>query len=73
MNLIFVDELLDSGLDSAGLEGSVDLLKKMDRERNKNVFVISHREELINRVTNILTVIKENGFTNFSYDYETVT
>lgn len=73
MNLIFVDELLDSGLDSAGLEGSVDLLKKMDRERNKNVFVISHREELINRVTNILTVIKENGFTNFSYDYDTVT
>jgi DNA repair exonuclease SbcCD ATPase subunit len=70
VNLMFVDELLDNGMDSAGLEGSIELLKKMDRERNKNVFVISHREELINRVGNILTVIKENGFSSFSYDYE---
>jgi DNA repair exonuclease SbcCD ATPase subunit len=73
VNLMFVDELLDNGMDSAGLEGSIELLKKMDRERNKNVFVISHREELINRVGNILTVIKENGFSSFSYDYEAVT
>jgi DNA repair exonuclease SbcCD ATPase subunit len=70
LNLMFVDELLDNGMDSAGLEGSIELLKKMDRERNKNVFVISHREELINRVGNILTVIKESGFSSFSYDYE---
>ena len=72
VNLMFVDELLDSGLDPTGIESSVEILKKMDRERGKNVFVISHREELINRVGNILTVIKENGFSSFSYDYEAV-
>ena len=38
---------------------------RMERERNKTVFVISHREELITRVTNVLTVVKENGFTSF--------
>lgn len=70
VNLMFVDELLDSGLDPAGLEGSVAVLKRMERERGKNVFVISHREELITRVSNVLTVIKENGFTSFSYDHE---
>lgn len=70
INLLFVDELLDSGLDPAGLEGSVAVLKRMERERGKNVFVISHREELITRVSNVLTVIKENGFTSFSYDHE---
>jgi len=70
VNLLFVDELLDSGLDPAGLEGSVAVLKKMERERNKNVFVISHREELITRVSNVLSVIKENSFTSFSYDHE---
>lgn len=72
IDLIFVDELLDSGLDAAGLEGSISILKKMERERAKNVFVISHREELITRVSNVLSVIKENGFTNFSYDHEIV-
>lgn len=70
VNLLFVDELLDSGLDPAGLEGSIAVLKKMERERNKNVFVISHREELITRVSNVLSVVKENSFTSFSYDHE---
>ena len=70
INLIFVDELLDSGMDPQGLEGSVEVLKKMERERNKNIFIISHREELINRVSNVLTVIKESNFTSFSWDYQ---
>lgn len=69
INLIFVDELLDSGMDPQGLEGAVEILKRMERERNKNIFVISHREELINRVGAVLTVIKENGFTTFSFDH----
>jgi DNA repair exonuclease SbcCD ATPase subunit len=69
INLVFVDELLDSGMDAQGLEGSVEILKKMERERNKNIFVISHREELISRVSNVLSVIKENSFSSFSWDY----
>jgi DNA repair exonuclease SbcCD ATPase subunit len=69
INLFFVDELLDSGMDPQGLEGAVGILKKMERERNKNIFVISHREELINRVSAVLTVLKESGFTSFSWDY----
>jgi DNA repair exonuclease SbcCD ATPase subunit len=69
INLIFVDELLDSGMDPQGLEGAIEILKKMERERNKNIFVISHREELINRVGAVLTVIKENSFTTFSVDH----
>ena len=69
INLVFVDELLDSGMDPQGLEGSVAVLKKMERERNKNIFVISHREELVHRVSNVLTVLKENSFSSFSWDY----
>lgn len=70
IDLIFVDELLDNGMDAAGLEGAIGILKKLERERAKNVFVISHREELITRVSNVLTVIKENGFSSFTYDHE---
>ena len=69
INLVFVDELLDNGMDPQGLEGAVGILKKMERERNKNIFVISHREELINRVSAVLTVLKENSFTSFSWDH----
>lgn len=70
IDLIFVDELLDNGMDAAGLEGAIGILKKLERERAKNVFVISHREELVTRVSNVLTVIKENGFSSFTYDHE---
>jgi ABC-type dipeptide/oligopeptide/nickel transport system ATPase subunit len=68
INVLFVDELIDSGMDSNGVEASLALLKKMVRERNRAVFLVSHREELIGRVSNVLTVIKENGFTTFSQE-----
>jgi DNA repair exonuclease SbcCD ATPase subunit len=66
IDFLVIDELMDSGLDSSGVENALGILKKMHRERNKNIFLISHREELLNRVNNILYVSKENGFTSFS-------
>jgi DNA repair exonuclease SbcCD ATPase subunit len=66
INLVFIDELLDNGLDQAGLENSLAILKDMNRKRNKSIFVVSHRDELINRVSSILKVVKENGFTSFA-------
>jgi DNA repair exonuclease SbcCD ATPase subunit len=72
INLLFIDELVDSGMDSAGVESSIGVLKKMTRERNKNVFLISHRDDLAGRVNHVLKVIKENGFTSYSNDVEIV-
>ncbi len=72
INLLFIDELIDNGLDSAGVESALSVLKKMARERNKNIFLISHKDELIGRVTNVLKVIKENGYTSYSNDIEIV-
>jgi hypothetical protein len=64
-NLLFVDELLDNGLDVIGVENAVSLLKDMTRRRNKSVWLVSHRDELVNRVESVLTVVKENGFTSY--------
>jgi len=64
INLLFVDELLDQGLDTAGVEASLAILKKMGRENKRNIFLISHREELTGRVSDVLKVIKEGGFTS---------
>ncbi len=65
INLLFIDELIDSGLDTAGMESSLSILKQMSRERNKSVWLVSHRDELAGRVENILRVVKENGFTSY--------
>jgi hypothetical protein len=44
----------------------------MTREREKNVFLISHRDDLTSRVNHVLKVIKENGFTNYSTDIDII-
>jgi DNA repair exonuclease SbcCD ATPase subunit len=72
INLLFIDELIDSGMDSSGVENSLSVLKKMARERNKNIFLISHKDELIGRVNNILKVIKEGGFTSYENSLDVV-
>lgn len=66
IDFIAVDEILDNGLDLMGLEASIKVLKHMQRARNKNILLISHKEELVGRVSNVLYVQKENGFTSFS-------
>ena len=70
MNLMCIDELIDSGMDSMGVENALGVLKKMHREQGKNIMLISHKEELIGRVNNVLTVVKEGGFTLYNTDTE---
>ena len=68
INLLFIDELVDSGMDTSGVESSLAILKKISRERHKSIWLISHRDELAGRVNNVLTVTKENGFTSYNND-----
>jgi DNA repair exonuclease SbcCD ATPase subunit len=72
INFLAIDELIDSGMDTNGVDAALGVLKKIERERNKNIFLISHRDELVGRVNTILQVIKEGGFTTFSTDTEFV-
>ena len=70
INLLFIDELVDSGMDASGVENSLAILKKMSRENNKSIWLVSHKDELAGRVNNILTVVKENGFTTYNTDVD---
>ena len=70
INLLFIDEMIDNGLDTQGVENALGLLKKMSRERHKSIWLVSHRDELTSRVENILKVVKENGFTSYNTDVE---
>ena len=70
INLLFIDEVIDTGMDSSGVEASLAILKKMAREGNRSVWLVSHKDELAGRVNNVLNVIKENGFTSYNTDVE---
>lgn len=66
INTIFIDELIDSGMDTVGVENSMAILKDMARRRSKSIWLVSHREELAGRVPQVLKVVKENGFTSYN-------
>ena len=65
INILFVDELIDNGLDTIGVENAIGLLKDMTRRRSKSVWLVSHRDELTMRVGSVLKVVKESGFTSY--------
>jgi len=70
INLLFIDEVIDTGMDSSGVENSLAILKKMAREGHRSVWLVSHKDELAGRVNNVLSVVKENGFTTYNNDVE---
>lgn len=72
INLLFIDELIDSGMDSNGVENALGILKKMARDSNKSIWLVSHKDELAGRVNNTLHVVKENGYTSYNTDVEIV-
>lgn len=67
INLLLVDELLDNGLDTGGIESSWHMLQDLSAVRGKNIFVVSHREELIGRANSILRVVKEDSFSTIEF------
>lgn len=44
----------------------------MGREREKNIYLISHKDDLIGRVNNVLKVVKENNFTSYANDIDVI-
>lgn len=65
INLLIVDELLDNGLDPVGIYNAFDMLYDLSA-LGRNVFVISHREELTNKASEVLLVTKEDRFSTIS-------
>ena len=61
VNLLAMDEVIDRiGLDTSGVEMMVNNLKS---KQDKNVMLVTHNEVLINQAPELLTLIKEDGFT----------
>ncbi len=67
-NLYFLDEIID-GLDGQGAESALMVLQGIARDRNKSVFLISHKDNLIGRADRVMMVRKEDQFTTIIQDY----
>ena len=60
-NLLILDEIFDSSLDSSGTE---DFFKIIGAMQNENVFIISHKGDILfDKFTNIIKFEKEHNFT----------
>lgn len=66
MNLLIIDELVDSGMDSSGTDAALEVLRDMCRNGQKNIFLISHKDGLETRVDRVAVVQKENNFTTYA-------
>ena len=59
-NLLFLDEIFDSVLDEEGLESFINLLRY--NLKNTNVFLISHRPEVVDKFESNLRIEKQGNF-----------
>lgn len=64
INLMCVDELVDQGMDTNGVLNTWMIFQDLAAVRGKNVFVISHRDELLSKAETILKIVKEDGFSS---------
>lgn len=64
VNTLMIDELLDNGLDAAGVNDCYKMLVDIGEKSDKNVFLITHRQELQQKANNIMMIVKENGFSS---------
>ena len=62
INIYILDEVLDRGLDSEGVELAAKLLQRKAIEEDVSVYIITHRNELDNFFDNIITVEMNNNF-----------
>lgn len=63
LDVLVLDELLDSSIDSFGIEKTFDIIKMKQREDRLKVFVVSHREEVVDfGGDSVYRVTKEDGF-----------
>lgn len=61
VNLLLLDEIMDSSLDNDGIDNMFTLLESF--KEGTNIFVISHRENIADKFENVLRLEKVKNFT----------
>lgn len=66
IDTIVFDELLDSSIDSSGIEMLINICKKVCYENNYKLFVVTHRQE-VSGFDNIYSVEKKEGYSTIIF------
>ena len=72
INLLAIDELLDSGICNRGAANALRILNAFVRKHKKRAFIITHRSDIKDRVDSTLTVVKENDISTIKWEKEPV-
>jgi len=64
-NLLILDEIFDSSLDSNGTDDFINIIRFIIEKAN--IFVISHKDNLIDKFESIITVEKRGNYSLMSY------
>jgi DNA repair exonuclease SbcCD ATPase subunit len=68
-NILILDELLDSSVDSLGIKQLIDVVKVKQKKNNLKVYIISHRQEMDDlEPDHIYTVLKDKGFSKIIFN-----
>lgn len=64
INLLAVDELLDSGICPRGAENAVTALREICTKKDKRVFLVTHRDDIAARVEDVMKIVLENNLSH---------
>lgn len=68
INVCMLDEVLDVGLDTVGVQNAARMLKRKARDEKISVYIISHRDEIDSAFDHKLTVQMSKGFSYIKYE-----
>lgn len=68
INLLAIDELIDSGICQRGAKNSVKAIKEICNEKNKKAFLITHRDDIAATADDIMFVNKENNISRIQQE-----
>lgn len=64
INVCMLDEVLDHGLDTVGVQAAAKLVKRKARDEELSMFIVSHRDEVDGIFDRTMTVQMSQGFSN---------
>lgn len=70
LNIAIFDEIFDA-LDQSGIESVTELLQELSQEKS-SIFVISHNPHLQSIFSNIITVVKKDGYSLLANNTEVI-
>jgi len=59
-NLLILDEVADASMDADGFDHCINLFHSM---KKNNLFIVSHRDAIAEKFTNVLRLVKKHNFT----------